>query len=62
MLMHTCGIQKKGTGELTCKAEIDTDAENKCMDTKRGKGWVGWTGRLGLTNITIDTMYKIEDS
>ena len=28
----------------------DTDVENKCMDTKGGRG-VGWTGRLGLTCI-----------
>ena len=24
--------------ELICKAEIEKDAENKCMDIKRGKG------------------------
>ena len=39
----------------------DTDAENKCMDTKRGEGWVGWIGRLRLTYITTDTMYKIDN-
>ena len=27
----------------------DTDIENRCIDTKQGKGGVGWTGRLGLT-------------
>ena len=34
ILMHICGIQKNGIDDLTCKAEIDTDVENKCMDTK----------------------------
>ena len=39
ILTHTCiyGIQKNGTNEPICKAERDTDVENKCMDTK-GKG------------------------
>ena len=31
---------ENGTDEPICKAEIDTDIEKKCMDTKRGKG--GW--------------------
>ena len=35
----TCGIQKTDADELICKAEIDTDIENKRMDTKRGRGW-----------------------
>ena len=30
-----------GTGEYICKAEINTDVENKCMDTKLGKGGSG---------------------
>ena len=37
ILMHICGIQKNGTDELVCNAEIETDVENKCMDTKGGK-------------------------
>ena len=36
--MHICGIQKNGIDDLICKAEIDTDVENKCMDTKGGSG------------------------
>ena len=36
--MHVCGIQKNGTDEPVCKAEIETDVENKQMDTKGGKG------------------------
>ena len=37
ILMHIYGTQKNGTDELVCKVEIDTDVENKHMDTKGGK-------------------------
>ena len=50
ILMHVCGIQKNGTEEPVCKAEIDTDVENIHMDTKGGKqgwGWVWWWDELG---------------
>ena len=30
---HICGIYKNGLDDLICKAEIETDIENKCMDT-----------------------------
>ena len=30
-----CGLQKNGTDEPICEAEIETDVENKRMDTKR---------------------------
>ena len=30
----TCGILKNGTDKLICNEEIDTDAENKLMDTE----------------------------
>ena len=40
-LTHICGMQKNGTGELICKADIETAVENKHMDTKGGK-WQGW--------------------
>ena len=33
---HTCEIQKNDTDDLSCKT--DTDAEDKCMDTKEGRG------------------------
>ena len=48
ILMHICGTQKNGTGELVCRAEIETDVENKHMDTKGGKrqGW-WWCDELG---------------
>ena len=42
------GEEQNGIDELICKAEIETDIENKSMDTK-GEGKVGWIGRLGLT-------------
>ena len=38
MLTHIFGIQKSGIDDLICKAEIDTDVENKYMDTKGGSG------------------------
>ena len=34
--MHIWGIQKNGTEEAICKAEIETQVENKRMDTKGG--------------------------
>ena len=37
-LMHIWGIQKNGTEEAVCKAEIETQVENKRMDTQGGKG------------------------
>ena len=37
-LMHIWGIQKNGTEEAVCKAEIETQVENKRMDTRGGKG------------------------
>ena len=33
MLTHICGIEEKGKDNLICKAEIETDIENKCMAT-----------------------------
>ena len=53
--MHICEIQKNGTDEPICKAEIETDVENKCMDTKGGKaGWVGGCGGGVNQEIGID--------
>ena len=40
ILTHICGILKNGIDDLICKAEIETDIESKCMDTK-GAGGVG---------------------
>ena len=49
ILTHICGISKNGIDDLIRKAEVETDVENKCMDTK-GEGGVGGIGRLGLTH------------
>ena len=38
--MLICGIYGNGIDELICKADIETDVENKGMDTKAGR-WVG---------------------
>ena len=35
---HMCEIQKNGIDGLICKAEIEIDIENKCMDTKARRG------------------------
>ena len=52
ILMHICGIQENGINESILQSRNrDTDIENKHMNTKRGRGWVGWIGRLGLTYI-----------
>ena len=37
MLMHIWRIYKNDTDEPICKAEIETDTENKAMDAKQGK-------------------------
>ena len=55
ILMHICGIQKNGTDEPVCKAEIETQMQRtKSMD-KWGKwGRVGGGGlnwEIGLTYI-----------
>ena len=39
--MKLCRIQKNGVDDLISKEEIDTDVENKYMDTKWGKEGVG---------------------
>ena len=36
--INICGIQKSGADEPICRAGIETDIENKGMDTKVGKG------------------------
>ena len=41
VLMHTCGIQKSGTDERVCKAEIETQMQRTNVWTLRGerRGW-----------------------
>ena len=38
LLMDICGIQENGTDKPICKAEIETQTQNKCMDTKGEQG------------------------
>ena len=40
MLMNICEIQKNGTDELICKAEIETQMQKTNIWTLRRKG--GW--------------------
>ena len=43
ILTHVCGIQKNGTDELVCKAEIETQMQRTNIWTPRGEsGVVGW--------------------
>ena len=50
ILMHICGIQKNGTDELVCKAEIETQMQRTKVWTPRedsgGGGW-WWGDELG---------------
>ena len=39
----------------------DTDVENKCMDTKGGRGEWDELGDWDQHIYTIDTMYKIDN-
>ena len=56
ILMQTCEIQKNGTDELICKAETETDLDNKLMDTGRWGNGVGVDCEIGADMYT--TMYK----
>ena len=54
--MYKCEIQRNGTDEPIWKAEIKTDLENKCMDTKRGKeGGMNW--EIGIDIYTLLILY-----
>ena len=52
ILTHICGMQKNGRDEPICKAEIETDIENKHMDTKGGKGG-GMNWEIGIDIYTL---------
>ena len=56
-----CGIQKNGIDDLICKAERDTERENKLMGTQGER--VEWNelGDWNWHTYTTDTMYKIDD-
>ena len=52
IILLMCGIQKNGTDELICKAETDTDVENKLVDTKGGSvGGMNW--EIGIDIYTL---------
>ena len=59
ILMHICGIQKNGTDEPVCKAEIDTDVENKRMDTKGGSEVGGMNWEVGIDIYTLICIKQI---
>ena len=43
ILMNICGIQKNGTDEPVCKAEIETQMQRTNIWTpRRGRGVGGW--------------------
>ena len=58
ILTHICGTQKNGTDEPVCRAEGETDVENKCMDTKGGKRWGDGGGGVMNWEFGID-MYTL---
>ena len=60
MLTNIYGIQKNDIDDLICKIEIETQIENK-HGHQGEKMWVRWTGRLGLTYMHYDTIYKMDN-
>ena len=61
ILTHICGIQKNGTDEPVCKAEIETQTQRTNVWTPRGESG-GWGGGVMNWEIGIDiytNMYKI---
>ena len=51
IILLTCGIQKNGTDELICKAEIESQMQRTNLWLPSGEGEVGQIGRLGLKYI-----------
>ena len=52
VLMHVCEIQKNGTDEPICKAEIKTDLVNKCKAVKEGNGnEINWEMGINISTI-----------
>ena len=50
ILMHICGIQRNGTDEPVCRAEIETQMQRTNVWTprgERGQGWWWWSDELG---------------
>ena len=70
ILTHICGIQKNGTGEPVCKAEIETQMQRTNVWTPRGEsrvggGWWQWSHELGDWDghiyVFYTYMYKIDN-
>ena len=65
MLTHICGLQKNGTEELVCKAEIETQIQRTKVWTQTGESGGGGGGGGGMKwEIGIDVyinMYKIDN-
>ena len=59
IMLLICGIQKNGTDELICKAEIETQVQRTNLWTPRGAGWWNELGYWDLHIYTI--MYKIDN-
>ena len=53
ILTYICGIQKNGTDELVCKAEIETQMQRTNIWTLGGKAGVGGSGGMNW-EIGID--------
>ena len=51
-------LEKKGRGDLICKAETDTDAENQSMDTKGGRD-SGMDWETGIDKYTLACIQQI---
>ena len=45
---------KYDSNELTHKTEIDSDIENRLVITKGAGDGEGWSGRLGLADVSFD--------
>ena len=59
VLVHICGIQKNGTNEQVCKAELETQMQRTKVWTPRGETEVGVGGGGGMNwEIGID-MYTL---
>ena len=63
ILMHICGIQKNGTDEPVCKAEIETQMQRTNVWTARkessGRGDGGMNWEIGIDIYTLICIKQI---
>ena len=59
---YTWNLEKRYRWPYLQSRNTDTKAENKCMDNKGERSWVGGTRRLGLSQIqyVTDSIYKTD--